>query len=92
MGGAHRTARTGPVHRDYGGDRLRERLDHARAAHGVRGALWQEPLRAASQGHRRRRDYARPQPEELTKVWFRVFRLSIFQCLCNSSHTGNPLV
>ena len=40
MGGrAHRTARTGPAHRDRGGDRLRERLDHARAAHGVRGTL-----------------------------------------------------
>lgn len=74
------------------GARLRERLDHARPAHGVRRALWQEPLRPASQGHCRRRDYARPQPEELTKVWFRVFRLSIFQCLCNSLHSRNPLV
>lgn len=65
-GRAHRTARTGPAHRDRGGDRLRERLDHARAAHGVRGALRQEPLRAASQGHRRRRDHARAESEELT--------------------------
>lgn len=51
MGCVHRTARTGPAHRDRGGDRLRERLDHARAAHGVRGTLWQESVRAASQGH-----------------------------------------
>lgn len=48
------------------GDRLRERLDHARPAHGVRRALRQEPLRPASQGHCRRRDHARPQPKELT--------------------------
>lgn len=47
------------------GDRLRERLDHARPAHGVRRALRQEPLRPASQGHSRRRDHARPQPKEL---------------------------
>lgn len=43
MGHAHRTARTGTAHRDRGGDRLRERLDHARAAHGVHGTLRQEP-------------------------------------------------
>ena len=61
-----RTARTGPAHRDRGGDRLRERLDHARAAHGVRGTLWQESVRAASQGHRRRRYHARAESEELT--------------------------
>ena len=53
------------------GDRLRERLDHARPAHGVRRALRQEPVRPASQGHCRRRDHARPQPEELTGVRFR---------------------
>ncbi len=51
---AHRAARVGPADRDRGGDRLRERLDHARPAHGVRRALRQEPLRAASEGHRRR--------------------------------------
>ena len=48
------------------GDRLRERLDHARPAHGVRGTLRQESLRAASQGHRRRRDHASAESEELT--------------------------
>lgn len=51
---AHRAARVGPAHRDRGGGRLRERLDHMRSAHGVRGALRQEPLRAVSEGHRRR--------------------------------------
>ena len=65
-GHAHRTARTGPAHRDRGGDRLRERLDYARPAHGVRGTLRQESLRAASQGHRRRRDHASAESEELT--------------------------
>ena len=44
-GHAHRAAGAGPAHRDRGGDRLRERLDHARAAHGVRGTLRQEPVR-----------------------------------------------
>lgn len=92
MGRAHRAARAGLAHRDRGGDRFRERLDHARPAHGVRGTLRQEPLWPAFEGPRRRRDHARAESEELTKVWFRVFRLSIFQCLCNSSHTGNPLV
>ena len=47
-------AGAGPADRDRGGDRVRERLDHARPAHGVRRALWQEPLRPASQGHSRR--------------------------------------
>lgn len=62
-----RTARTGPAHRDRGGDRLRERVDHSRPAHGVRGTLRQESLRAAFEGHRRRRDHARTESEELTK-------------------------
>lgn len=56
---AHRAARVGPAHRDRGGDRLRERLDHARPAHGVRGALRQEPVRPTPQGYSRRRDHAR---------------------------------
>lgn len=47
-------AGAGPADRDRGGDRVRERLDHARPAHGVRRALRQEPLRPASQGHSRR--------------------------------------
>lgn len=51
MGCVHRTACAGSADRDRGGDRLRERVDHARAAHGVRGTLWQESVRAASQGH-----------------------------------------
>lgn len=55
----------GSANRDRGGDRLRERLGHARAAHGVRGSLRQEPVRPASQGHSRRRDHARPQPKGL---------------------------
>ena len=63
-----RTARTGPAHRDRGGDRLRERLDYARPAHGVRGTLRQESLRAAFEGHRRRRYHARAKSEELTRV------------------------
>ena len=66
--GAHRTARTGPAHRDRGGDRLRERLDHVRAAHGVCGTLRQEPLRAAPQGHSRRRDHVGAESEELSRV------------------------
>ena len=45
-----------------------ERLDYARPAHGVRGTLRQESLRAASQGHRRRRYHARTESEELTRV------------------------
>lgn len=61
-----RTARTGPAHRDRGGDRLRERLDYARPAHGVRGTLWQESVRAASQRHSRRRNHASAESEELT--------------------------
>lgn len=68
---AHRAARAGPAHRDRGGDRLRERLDHARPAHGVRGALRQEPLRAAFEGYRRRRDHAGAESEELTKACLR---------------------
>lgn len=63
---AYRAACAGPADRDRGGDRLRERLDHARRAHGVRGSLRQGPLRPAPQGHCRRRDHARPQPKELT--------------------------
>ena len=55
----------GSADRDRGGDRVRERLDHARPAHGVRGALRQEPVRPAPQGYSRRRDHARPQPKEL---------------------------
>lgn len=47
------------------GGRVRERLDHARPAHGVRGALRQEPVRPTPQGYSRRRDHARPQPKEL---------------------------
>ena len=39
----------GSADRDRGGDRVRERLDHARPAHGVRGALRQEPVRTTSQ-------------------------------------------
>lgn len=67
MGGrAHRAAGAGPADRNRGGDRLRERLDHARPAHGVRGALRQEPLRPAFEGPRRRRDHARAESEELT--------------------------
>lgn len=68
MGRAHRTARTGPAHRDRGGGRLRERLDHVRAAHGVCGTLRQEPLWPAFEGPRRRRDHARAESEELTKL------------------------
>lgn len=68
MGCVHRTACAGSADRDRGGDRLRERVDHARAAHGVRGALRQEPLRAAPQGHRRRRDHVGAESEELTKL------------------------
>lgn len=67
---AHRAAGAGPADRDCGGDRLREWLDHARAAHGVRGTLRQKPLRPASQRHSRRRNHARPQPEELTVACF----------------------
>ena len=63
---AYRAACAGSADRNRGGDRLRERLDHARRAHGVRGSLRQEPLRPASQGHCRRRDHARPQRKELT--------------------------
>ena len=33
---AHRAACAGSADRDRGGDRLRERLDYARPAHGVR--------------------------------------------------------
>ena len=51
---AHRAARAGPADRNRGGDRLRKRLDYTWSAHGVRGALRQEPLRAAPQGRRRR--------------------------------------
>lgn len=51
---AYRAACAGPADRYRGGDRLRERLDHARRAHGVRRALWQEPVRPAPQGYRRR--------------------------------------
>ena len=58
-------AGAGPADRDRGGDRVRERLDHARPAHGVRGALRQEPVRPTPQGYSRRRDHARPQPKEL---------------------------
>ena len=58
-------AGAGPADRDRGGDRVRERLDHARPAHGVCRALRQEPVRPASQGYSRRRDHARPQPKEL---------------------------
>ena len=46
------------------GDRLRERLDPARPAHGVRRALWQAPVRPASQVQCRRREHARPQPKK----------------------------
>ena len=60
----------GPADRDRGGDRVRERLDHARPAHGVRGALRQEPVRPTPQGYSRRRDHARPQPKELTQGLF----------------------
>lgn len=66
MGRAYSPARAGPSDRDRGGNRLRERLDRARAAHGVRGALRQEPLCPAFEGPRRRRDYARAESEELT--------------------------
>lgn len=66
MGCVHRTACAGSADRDRGGDRLRERVDHARAAHGVRGTLRQEPLCPAFEGPRRRRDYARAESEELT--------------------------
>lgn len=45
-----------------------ERLGHARPAHGVRGTLWQEPVRAAYQRHSRRQDHARAESEELTRV------------------------
>ena len=58
-------AGAGPADRDRGGDRVRERLDHARPAHGVRGALRQEPVRPTPQGYSRWRDHARPQPKEL---------------------------
>jgi hypothetical protein len=58
-------AGAGPADRDRGGDRVRERLDHARPAHGVRGALRQEPVRPTFEGYSRRRDHARPQPKEL---------------------------
>lgn len=68
---AHRAACAGSADRDRGGDRLRERLDYARPAHGVRGTLWQESLRAAFEGHRRRRYHARAKSEELTKACFR---------------------
>lgn len=51
---AYRAACAGPADRYRGGDRLRERLDHAQPAHGVRRALWQEPVRPAPQGYRRR--------------------------------------
>lgn len=83
-----RTARTGPAHRDRGGDRLRERLDYARPAHGVRGTLWQESLRAAFEGHRRRRYHARPQPKELTKVWSRSS--SVRRVFQGGEHSGRP--
>ena len=66
MGRAYSPARAGPSDRDRGRDRLRERLDHTRPAHGIRGTLRQEPLRAAFEGHRRRRDHARAESEELT--------------------------
>lgn len=65
-GRAHRAAGAGPADRNRGGDRLRERLDRARAAYGVRGTLRQEPLCPAFEGPRRRRDYARAESEELT--------------------------
>lgn len=68
MGRAYSPARAGPSDRDRGGNRLRERLDRARAAHGVRGTLRQEPLRAAPQGHSRRRDHVGAESEELTRV------------------------
>ena len=65
---AHRAACAGSADRDRGGDRLRERLDYARPAYGVRGTLRQESLRAASQGHSGRRDHASAESEELTRV------------------------
>lgn len=84
MGGgvrAHRAAGAEPADRDRGGGRLRERLDYARPAHGVCGALRQEPVRAAFEGHRRRRDHARAQPEEPTQLILSGFRLFIFTAL-----------
>ena len=65
---AYRAACAGSADRDRGGDRFRERLDYARRAHGVRGTLWQESVRAASQGHSGRRYHASAESEELTRV------------------------
>lgn len=91
MGGrAHRTARTGPAHRDRGGNRLRERLDHARAAHGVCGTLRQEPLWSAFEGPRRRRDHAHAESEELTQLILSGFRLFICTALTTVCATKAP--
>ena len=84
---ANASACAGSADRDRGGDRLRERLDYARPAHGVRGTLWQESVRAASQGHSRRRYHACAKSEELTKGVFSG-AYSCNGCSCHPSFRG----
>ena len=47
-----KVARAGTAHRNRGGDRLRERLDHARRANGICATLRQKLVQPAPQGHR----------------------------------------
>ena len=55
----------GPADRDRGGDRLRERVDHARTAARVRETVRQESVRPAPAGHRRRTNHARTKSRTL---------------------------
>ena len=95
-GRAHRAACAGSADCDRGRDRLRERLDHSRPAHGVRGALWQESVRAASQRHSRRRYHACAESEELTKACLRslflqrMFLPSVLQRSGGSLYARSP--
>ena len=62
---AHGPEGAGPADRDRGGDRLRERVDHARTAARVRETVRQESVRPAPAGHRRRTNHARTKSRTL---------------------------